>query len=507
MTPPEVTLLRQRGMRILVAASWAVTLFIVIATAIYAEGKALPVLVMGAAANILPTWMVERGRTDSAARITVSTLAAILPALGVYALSGHSWQMDAHMYFFVALAALTILCDWRAIIVASALIALHHLVLQFIMPAWVFYDGSGLGRVVFHAAAVVMQAAMLIYLIHMLRSLMQRQADARLESERVAEVAEARRGAAEDAMTAAAEASRREAEDRKRQAEAERAAAARQQMQKLTLDFQANVAGVVRAVGDAAAELDNLGHALLDMARRGSRESTDTASRATQASASADVLAARLHDMAASITAIAASADQQARRSDDASSISAAGRDAVRILTEQSHSITGFADSIHNIAAHTNLLALNATIEAAHAGDVGRGFAVVAHEVKALAGQAATATEEIRQLAGSVDSGADIAQDALTQISEMVADLATAANAIRSAVEMQRETAAAIELSARDTALGVEAMAGRVVEIASIASETETLSDRVAGAARSLSATARRLDDATRQFVTGISAA
>jgi len=507
MTPPEVTLLRQRGMRILVAASWAVTLFIVIATAIYAEGKALPVLVMGTAANILPTWMVERGRTDSAARITVSTLAAILPALGVYALSGHSWQMDAHMYFFVALAALTILCDWRAIIVASALIALHHLVLQFIMPAWVFYDGSGLGRVVFHAAAVVMQAAMLIYLIHMLRSLMQRQADARLASERVAEAAEARRGAAEDAMTAAAEAARRDAEDRKRQAEAERAAAARQQMQKLTLDFQDNVAGVVGAVGDAAAELDNLGHALLDMARRGSRESTDTASRATQASASADVLAARLHDMAASITAIAASADQQARRSDDASSISAAGRDAVRILTQQSHSITGFADSIHNIASHTNLLALNATIEAAHAGDVGRGFAVVAHEVKALAGQAATATEEIRQLAGSVDSGADIAQDALTQISEMVADLATAANAIRSAVEMQRQTAAAIELSARDTALGVEAMAGRVVEIASIASETETLSDRVAGAARSLSATARRLDDATRQFVTGISAA
>lgn len=507
MTPPEVTLLRLRGMRILVGTSWAVTLFMVIAAAIFAENKALPLLILSTAANLLPTWMVERGRTDSAARITVSTLAAIQPALGVYALSGQPWQMDAHMYFFVALAALTILCDWRAIIVASALIAIHHLVVQFVAPAWVFYDGSGLGRVVFHGVAVACQAAMLIYLIHLLQGLMQRQADARLASERVAEAAEARRGAAEDAMTAAAEAARRDAEERKHQAEIERATAAREQMQKLALAFQDNVAGVVQAVGDAAVELDSLGHALLDMARRGSRETTDTASRATQASASADVLAAKLHDMAASITAIAASADQQARRSDDANSISAAGRDAVRILTEQSHSITEFAESIHNIAAHTNLLALNATIEAARAGDVGRGFAVVANEVKTLAGQAATATDEIRQLAGSVDSGADIAQDALTQISAMVADLATAANAIRTAVETQRETAAAIELSARDTALGVEAMADRVVEIASIASETETLSDRVAGAARSLSETARRLDDATRQFVTGIRAA
>lgn len=507
MTPPEVTLLRQRGMRILVAASWVVTLFIAIAAAISTDNRALPVLALGTLANLLPTWMAARGRTDGAARITVSTLAALVPALGVYALSGHGWQMDAHMYFFVALAALTILCDWRAIIVAATLIAVHHLVLQFVAPAWVFYDGSGLGRVIFHAVAVVMQAAMLICLIHMLRTLMQRQADARLASERVAEDAEARRGAAETAMTAAAEAAKRDADQRKRHAEAERTATARQQVQKLTLAFQDNVAGVVRAVGDAAAELDSLGHALLDMARRGTRESTDTASRATQASASADVLAASLHEMATSITAIAASAEQQARRSDDANVISAAGCDAVRILTRQSHSITGFAESIQGIAAHTNLLALNATIEAARAGDVGRGFAVVATEVKLLAGQAASATEEIRQLAGSVDSGAGVAQGALTEISAMVADLATAANAIRSAVETQRQATAAIELSARDTALGVEAMAGRVTEIASIASETETLSDRVAGAARSLSATARRLDDATRQFVTGIAAA
>ena len=45
------------------------------------------------------------------------------PALGVYLLQGHAWQMDGHMYFFVALAALTVLCDWRPIVLASALIA------------------------------------------------------------------------------------------------------------------------------------------------------------------------------------------------------------------------------------------------------------------------------------------------------------------------------------------------------------------------------------------------
>ncbi|MEJ2434532.1 MAG: methyl-accepting chemotaxis protein, partial [Pseudolabrys sp.] len=50
---------------------------------------------------------------------------------------------------------------------------------------------------------------------------------------------------------------------------------------------------------------------------------------------------------------------------------------------------------IRNIAGQTNLLALNATIKAARAGEAGKGFAVVAAEVKSLAVQTATATEEI----------------------------------------------------------------------------------------------------------------
>ncbi|MBB3265928.1 methyl-accepting chemotaxis protein [Azospirillum sp. OGB3] len=66
-------------------------------------------------------------------------------------------------------------------------------------------------------------------------------------------------------------------------------------------------------------------------------------------------------------------------------------------LVESAKQIGLVVKMISDIANQTNLLALNATIEAARAGENGKGFAVVANEVKALATQAAKATEQITE--------------------------------------------------------------------------------------------------------------
>ncbi|MFS0735796.1 methyl-accepting chemotaxis protein [Sphingomonas sp. 1P06PA] len=523
MTGFDIESLRARGMIWLVACGWCFALALpVLGLAIGAHGGFTAGLI-AALLNLLPTAMVLRKRHDAVARLTVGTIAAAHPALLVFLMRDHQWQMDMHMYFFVALAALTVLCDWRPILLASVLIAIHHLLLEYVMPTWVFTGQGNVVRVIVHALAVILQCAVLTHITLQLKQLLERMEAARTTSDRLALEATTARGIAEAAMRgardaqaqaeaaleSAALAERVAAAERARHEAAERAAAQQREADLLALaeQFEGSVRAMVLSLGEAAGQLDRSAGALNALAHSSGDQSRAAAASAADASAAARAVATSVATLSQSISSISASVEQQAELGAQARSTSGTGDDAVRQLASRTTDIADFTDRIRQIASRTNLLALNARIEAARAGDAGLGFAVVATEVKSLAEQTAAAAREIIALIDAVRGSADVATRSLHAVSGTVDHLADATAAIRHAIDTQRGTAQSIERSAAHTAAGADEIAQRIDRAAAVANEAGSLSDQVRNAAGALLGHATTLETSTRSFVQRLRAA
>lgn len=92
-------------------------------------------------------------------------------------------------------------------------------------------------------------------------------------------------------------------------------------------------------------------------------------------------------------------------------------------ITETSVSVSAISkasEMVRGIAHQINLLALNAAIESARAGEAGKGFSVVAEEVRKLAEETSTFTDEITRTIGGLLNRAQEAVDLIKQTQALV---------------------------------------------------------------------------------------
>ena len=384
-------------------------------------------------------------------------------SLLVMLFAGHPWQVEMHFYYFAVLAMLSGLCDVAVLISAAALIALHHLILNYLMPMTLFTGGSDFLRVIIHALAVVIETSMLFAFTVAIRATFESADKAQKASE-----------------TAAAELSQ---VGKRREEEFAATTQRAEHMRSLLHSFKTAIESSTSILHSASQTLQSDAQNLDKTATQASAQSakaSSAAQRATQmvesAAASGELLANSIADVgrnAARSSELAAAAVGEAIRT----------RSIIDKLAVATGEIGNVTDLINSIAAQTNLLALNATIEAARAGEAGRGFAVVAQEVKALAGQTTRATEEIARSVEAMRTETELSVAAISAISETIRELDEFSARIASSVEEQAATSQQIANSGNAVTDSVGQVGKAIVEIEGVAVEASRAATKVNSAA------------------------
>ncbi len=161
--------------------------------------------------------------------------------------------------------------------------------------------------------------------------------------------------------------------------------------------------------------------------------------------AGAEQLNASVKEIAASMVKSKDTADGAAQRVNEADH-------STQRLTEAAQAMGGIVEIINNITSQINLLALNATIESARAGEAGKGFAVVANEVKNLAAQAKSATEQISKEIGDIRSISGDVVGALKNITDAIEAVQDYVTSTAAAVEEQSAVASDMSTNMRRAA-------------------------------------------------------
>src|SRR3954471_1779807 len=146
----DLSVLRETTSKALLAVLWLhIPIALAIGMARGADWLMPTAIMLVLALTTTASWRMAGNGLSTRLMFAVALMGGV--AVITFQLAGHAWQADVHMYFIVGLACLVAYCDYRPILIGATAVALHHLVLNFVLPAAVYPGGSDFGRVVLHA--------------------------------------------------------------------------------------------------------------------------------------------------------------------------------------------------------------------------------------------------------------------------------------------------------------------------------------------------------------------
>ncbi|MGF6905036.1 methyl-accepting chemotaxis protein [Paraburkholderia sp. GAS348] len=324
-----------------------------------------------AVASMLAYWR-------AGALVTRLFLAASLMTFAALQIHQERGLTELHFGVFVLMSFLLAYRDWRPIICAACVIALHHFTFNYLQlagldvycftePAW--------STVLSHAAYVVVQAGLLIFISRHMK------ADAQTGRE----------------LAVLGENLSRQAGQFDLRLPPMKLEGTSSRTFKDTLNaIHDAMREITMTIDQMAASSDNIAeenHTL-------SQEFTTQAETLNATNTAMEQIAQRIRENAEHAASANSLARQTSTAAKQSEQVVSEVVDKMNEIDEAVHRMGDMIAMIESIAFQTNLLALNASVEAARAGSHGRGFSVVAEEVRTLAHRSASAAREIKGLIG-----------------------------------------------------------------------------------------------------------
>ena len=410
-----------------------------------------------------------------------SAATVALVGLLVFCTAGTHLQIDMHMLFFAALAVLAGWGCWSSILVATLVVAVHHLALNVIYPAAVFPNGADYIRVALHATIVLIEAAALMFAAHQLTRA----------------IARSEQAAGEAAQSAAAQRLAEQTAQQERGFEVFR----QQSLTEIVTGFRDHLIGIEQQVEQQTVGMRDTALALSSAATQSSQQATQAQATATVIAQNVLSVSAGTEELSNSMAGIVGQTGQARDLIQRISDAAQASHVEVRDLAQTAERIGSVIGLIKAIADQTNLLALNAPIEAARAGEAGRGFAVVAAEVKGLAAQTMKAADEIVSQVGAIQGSTGKTVDAIDAIASSMQEIENLTVAIAQAVAEQQSATSEMSGTLVRVAQGsAQAREGAEV-VAHATQETQQHAQTALTASHTLRAVAQALTRSVEAFV------